>query len=99
MIYPQNFHTEVASSYHTTSNHKTYENFQLKQSHILGLVTNFFCFHLNSAFSYISQHRLNTKYSEQCRRTARSWLNTMKAQDKIAEHCMFAIGHEWRMIW
>jgi len=50
MTYPINFNTEVASYYHATSNHHTYELFQFKKSHITGLVTILFCTLLNSAF-------------------------------------------------
>jgi len=31
--------------------------------------------------------------------TVKNWWHAMKAQDKIAEDCMFAIGPEWQMIW
>jgi len=62
--------------------------FQFIKSHIQGLVTNLFCTCLNSAFSYILQHSLNTKYSEQCRWTARnsmtdwiSWRPRIKLQN------------------
>jgi len=98
MTYPIKFHVEVASSYHAMSNHPNNEYFQFKMSHNLGLVTNLFCTSLNSVLSYIFQTKLNTKYSEQSRETARNWLNTTKAQHEIAEHRMFAIGSGWHMI-
>ena len=63
-------HKEVLSSSHATS--QTYVFFQSKINHIPRLVTNVSCTHLNSAFSYISQHELIKTYTEQCKRTARS---------------------------
>ena len=61
---------EVLSSSHATS--QTYAFFQFKINHIPSLVTNVSCTHLNSAFSYISQHEFIKTYTEQCKRTARS---------------------------
>jgi len=44
---------------------------------------------------YILQGRLNSKYSEQyAGGLPETGFNTMKAQDEITEHCMFAISCE-----